>query len=42
MRDTERGRDTGRGRNWLPAGPKIMPWAKGSTAEPPRSPKNLF
>ena len=50
MKDTEKGRDAGRGRSRLQAGslvwdlilrPRIMPWARGmcSIAEPPRCPK---
>ena len=47
MKDTERGRDIGRGRSRLPVGcgtrsrnPRLMTWAKGrcSTAEPPKRP----
>ena len=51
MRDTERGRDTGRGRSSLPAGspmwdlipgPEIRTRAKGrrQTSAPPRDPQN--
>ena len=53
MRDTERGRDIGRGRSKLPMGspmwdsipgPRITTWAKGrcSTTEPPRHPWHFF
>ena len=49
VKDTEKGRDTGRGRSRLHVGcpmwdsipdPRIMPWAEGgcSTTEPPRHP----
>ena len=52
-RHTEKGRDTGRGRNRLPVGnsmwdqswdSRIMPWAEGrcSTPEPPRGPLNYL
>ena len=53
MRDTERGKDTGRGRSRLPTeaqcrtwsqDPGITPWAKGrcSTTEPPRHPHTHY